>query len=175
MGFEEEKLVGRQRAAAILLIVLAGIVTMGFAEPAALGEGLRENNGANVFPGPEELASLFVSWLARFGRPYGSGSGSDSAHEKLHRFAVFIDNFRHVFHHNVAHADARGYWLGLNAFSDLTHDEFKAAYLWKPSSSTLQGQILGRIDKGSFLGGHFDIVLVESGVLGHMPKRDLNS
>jgi hypothetical protein len=116
-----------------LVVVLSSVATTGV-EPAPL-----ENpaiGGGSAFPGPAELASLFLMWLKRFERPYDSDLPAH-AHEKLHRFAVFVDNFRHVFEHNVGVED-RGYWLGLNAFSDLSHDEFKAAYLWKPESSRLQ-------------------------------------
>ncbi|MCO5562893.1 hypothetical protein L7F22_016529 [Adiantum nelumboides] len=90
---------------------------------------------ADSFPSPEELSSLFLAWLDKNPRPYADDTSSRSF-EKLRRFAIFADNFRHIFEHN-GRPGGRSYWLGLNRFADMTHDEFKAAYLW---SSSLSGR-----------------------------------
>ncbi|RCV29231.1 hypothetical protein SETIT_5G467700v2 [Setaria italica] len=77
---------------------------------------------------PEDLSShgrlteLFERWLSRHGKAYAS------LEEKLRRFEVFKDNLQHIDETN-RRAESSSYWLGLNAFADLTHDEFKAAYL----------------------------------------------
>lgn len=91
------------------------------------------------YPRPEEVTSLFLSWLKRHRRPYDSDVSSHSF-EKLHRFAIFADNFRHVFEHNKR-AEEHGYWLDINGFADLTHDEFKATYLWKPAHRVSASQL----------------------------------
>eukprot|EP00250_Pteridium_aquilinum_P001531 c11725_g1_i1 orf=657-1784(-) len=85
---------------------------------------------ADAFPTPEEMSTLFLSWLEKNPRPYADDTSSRS-YEKLRRFAIFADNFRHIFEHNK-HAEQNSYWLDLNSFADLTHEEFKATYLWSP-------------------------------------------
>ncbi|CAL4952046.1 unnamed protein product [Urochloa decumbens] len=75
---------------------------------------------------PEDLSShgrlteLFERWLSRHGKSYAT------LEEKLRRFEVFRDNLEHI---DETNHKARSYWLGLNEFADLTHDEFKSAYL----------------------------------------------
>jgi KDEL-tailed cysteine endopeptidase len=54
-----------------------------------------------------------------------------SLSEKQHRFQIFKDNLRYIHAHNQ---QQKPYWLGLNKFSDLSHDEFRSQYLGtKPS------------------------------------------
>lgn len=104
----------------------------------ALGQGLAmpysraAPEDADTFPTPEEVSTLFLSWLDNNPRPYADDTTSRS-YEKLRRFAIFSDNFRHVFEHN-RRGEQNSYWLDLNSFADLTHDEFKAAYLWRPAA-----------------------------------------
>lgn len=68
----------------------------------------------------DDLLDLFHSWLEKHSRVYHSLS------EKQHRFEIFKDNLRYIHAHNQ---QQKPYWLGLNKFSDLTHDEFRAQYL----------------------------------------------
>ena len=49
-----------------------------------------------------------------------------SVEEKVHRFEVFRDNLMHIDQRNNEISE---YWLGLNEFADLTHEEFKRKYL----------------------------------------------
>lgn len=49
-----------------------------------------------------------------------------SIEEKLHRFEIFRDNLKHIDERNNIISN---YWLGLNEFADLSHDEFKKMYL----------------------------------------------
>lgn len=42
------------------------------------------------------------------------------------RFEVFKDNLKHIDKRNK---EISSYWLGLNEFADLSHDEFKKMYL----------------------------------------------
>lgn len=75
---------------------------------------------------PEDLKSigglieLFESWMAKHGKRY------ESLEEKLHRFEVFKENLMHI---DETNKKISSYWLGLNQFADLTHEEFKKRYL----------------------------------------------
>ncbi|XP_010526865.1 PREDICTED: cysteine protease XCP1 [Tarenaya hassleriana] len=75
---------------------------------------------------PEHLAStdkllyLFGSWMSKHSKFYGS------LEERVHRFEIFRDNLMHI---NRRNNEISSYWLGLNEFADLTHDEFKNRYL----------------------------------------------
>ncbi|KAJ0963153.1 hypothetical protein J5N97_028275 [Dioscorea zingiberensis] len=65
-------------------------------------------------------SDLFESWCREFNKSYAS-------EEKLARFRIFEDNLAFVNRHNSAGNSS--YDLGLNAFADLTHHEFRAARL----------------------------------------------
>ncbi|XP_059637410.1 cysteine protease XCP1-like [Cornus florida] len=75
---------------------------------------------------PEDLTSLdglldlFESWMSKHGKAY------ESVEEKLQRFQVFKDNLKHIDDRNKM---VSNYWLGLNEFADLSHEEFKKMYL----------------------------------------------
>ncbi|KAI9111790.1 hypothetical protein K1719_017480 [Acacia pycnantha] len=76
----------------------------------------------------DKLIELFESWMAKHGKIY------ESIEEKLRRFDVFKDNLKHIDERNKA---VSNYWLGLNEFADLSHQEFKSTYLGlKPEFST---------------------------------------
>ena len=115
----------------ITLFAVLCIVTIKEANSLSLQYSHLASSENGEYPRPEEVTSLFLSWLKRHHRPYDSDVSSHSF-EKLHRFAIFADNFRHVFEHNKR-AEEHGYWLDINSFADLTHDEFKSTYLWKPA------------------------------------------
>ncbi|KAK4771090.1 hypothetical protein SAY87_031622 [Trapa incisa] len=66
------------------------------------------------------LIELFETWMARHGKMY------ESLEDKLHRFEVFKEN---LFHIDETNKKVDSYWLGLNEFADLAHDEFKRMYL----------------------------------------------
>lgn len=122
-----------------LLILLLAVISCRCVT--VLGQGLAmpysraapADQDADTFPTPEEVSTLFLSWLDQNPRPYADDTSSRS-YEKLRRFAIFSDNFRHIFDHNKRAGDENSYWLDLNGFADLTHDEFKAAYLWRPAA-----------------------------------------
>lgn len=67
------------------------------------------------------IADLFEAWCKQHGKTYASEE------EKALRLKVFEDNHEFVNQHN-SRADV-SYTLGLNAFADLTHHEFKASRL----------------------------------------------
>ncbi|CAI9116828.1 OLC1v1018092C1 [Oldenlandia corymbosa var. corymbosa] len=66
-------------------------------------------------------ADLFEDWCKQYGKTYSSEQ------EKQFRFKVFEDNYDYVTKHNSMPNST--YTLSLNAFADLTHQEFRAAYL----------------------------------------------
>ncbi|CAO2813910.1 unnamed protein product [Amaranthus hypochondriacus] len=68
----------------------------------------------------EKLHDLFVSWISKHARIY------NSLEEKLLRFEIFKDNLKHIDERNK---HISSYWLGLNEFADLTHQEFKNKYM----------------------------------------------
>ncbi|XP_021713875.1 cysteine protease XCP2-like [Chenopodium quinoa] len=68
----------------------------------------------------ERLHNLFVTWMSKHLKNY------DSLEEKLLRFEAFKDNLKHIDESNKR---ISSYWLGLNEFADLTHQEFKNKYL----------------------------------------------
>ncbi|KAG8066912.1 hypothetical protein GUJ93_ZPchr0005g16174 [Zizania palustris] len=68
----------------------------------------------------DRLLELFETWVAKYRKAYASFE------EKVKRFEVFKDNLNHI---DEINKKVTSYWLGLNEFADLTHDEFKAAYL----------------------------------------------
>lgn len=68
----------------------------------------------------DKLIELFESWTSRHGKIY------ETIEEKLLRFEVFKDNLKHIDDRNKV---VSNYWLGLNEFSDLSHQEFKNKYL----------------------------------------------
>ncbi|KAL1814991.1 hypothetical protein ACET3Z_017565 [Daucus carota] len=68
----------------------------------------------------DKLINLFESWLAKHGKSY------ESIEEKLHRFEIFKDNLMHI---DETNKKISSYWLGLNEFADLSHEEFKEKYL----------------------------------------------
>ncbi|KAI3860191.1 hypothetical protein MKW92_015030 [Papaver armeniacum] len=55
---------------------------------------------------------------------YKHGKAYRSIEEKVHRFEVFKDNLKHIDERNNY-----SYWLGLNDFADMSHEEFKKKYL----------------------------------------------
>ncbi|WJX36187.1 Cysteine protease xcp2 [Trifolium repens] len=68
----------------------------------------------------DKLIELFESWMSRHGKIY------ETIEEKLLRFEVFKDNLKHIDERNKI---VSNYWLGLNEFADLSHQEFKNKYL----------------------------------------------
>ncbi|KAK7830259.1 cysteine protease xcp1 [Quercus suber] len=79
----------------------------------------------------DKIIELFESWVAKHGKTYRS------IEEKLHRFEIFKDNLKHIDERNK---EISSYWLGLNEFADLSHEEFKSKYLGlKPASPETRG------------------------------------
>ncbi|XP_049355503.1 cysteine protease XCP1-like [Solanum verrucosum] len=68
----------------------------------------------------DNIINLFETWMEKHNKIY------KSIEEKLHRFEIFRDNLKHIDERNN---NVSNYWLGLNEFADLSHDEFKKMYL----------------------------------------------
>ncbi|CAI9753333.1 unnamed protein product [Fraxinus pennsylvanica] len=77
----------------------------------------------------DSLISLFESWIEKHSKNY------ESIEEKLHRFEIFKDNLKHIDERNK---NIHNYWLGLNEFTDLSHEEFKNMYLGLKTDSLPQ-------------------------------------
>ncbi|KAG6469996.1 cysteine protease XCP1-like [Zingiber officinale] len=69
---------------------------------------------------PDKLIHLFELWMSKHSKSYSS------LEEKLMRLELFEDNLKHI---DETNRKQRSYWLGLNAFADMSQDEFKAKYL----------------------------------------------
>ncbi|PHT41774.1 Cysteine proteinase RD21a [Capsicum baccatum] len=68
----------------------------------------------------DEVKGLYESWIVKHGKNY------NAIGEKERRFDIFKDNLRFIDDHN---AEKRPYKLGLNRFSDLTNEEYRAMYI----------------------------------------------
>ncbi|OAY74737.1 Xylem cysteine proteinase 1 [Ananas comosus] len=67
----------------------------------------------------DKLIDLFESWMQKHDKSYSSFK------EKLRRFEIFKDNLMHI---DETNKKVTSYWLGLNEFADLSHEEFKEKY-----------------------------------------------
>ncbi|GJR18898.1 cysteine protease XCP1-like protein [Tanacetum coccineum] len=68
----------------------------------------------------DKVINLFESWVSKHGKFY------DILEEKLHRLEIFKDNLKHI---DETNKKLSNYWLGLNEFADLSHEEFKIMFL----------------------------------------------
>ncbi|KAG0464996.1 hypothetical protein HPP92_019160 [Vanilla planifolia] len=66
------------------------------------------------------LIDLFESWMAKHNKSYATFK------EMVWRFNVFKDNLKHI---DETNKNRTNYWLGLNEFADLSHEEFKERFL----------------------------------------------
>lgn len=69
---------------------------------------------------PVPMSVRHEQWIAQYGRVY-----KDAA-EKERRFKIFKENVEYIEH--VNNAGNRKYKLGINQFTDLTNEEFKASH-----------------------------------------------
>ncbi|CAI0435975.1 unnamed protein product [Linum tenue] len=77
-----------------------------------------------------EISFLFEAWCREHGKSY------HSEEEKSYRRQVFSDNYEFVKKHNeIGNNGTTLYSLDLNAFADLTHEEFKTSRLGLSASS----------------------------------------
>ncbi|WVZ95772.1 hypothetical protein U9M48_041495 [Paspalum notatum var. saurae] len=131
-------------AAAVLLLCAAGACLLSSSAEARPHHHSESDFYSIVGYSPEDLAShdrlikLFEEWVAKHRKAYASFE------EKLRRFEVFKDNLKHI---DEINREVSSYWLGLNAFADLTNDEFKATYLGMINQNTPASR---RSSSGSF-------------------------
>lgn len=76
--------------------------------------------GATNHRTDDEVKGLYESWIVKHGKNY------NAIGEKEKRFEIFKDNLRFIDEQN---AETRPYKLGLNRFSDLTNDEYRALFV----------------------------------------------
>ncbi|KAM0876508.1 hypothetical protein ACQ4PT_036130 [Festuca glaucescens] len=69
---------------------------------------------------PNKILDLFGSWSVKHSKIYVSPK------EKVKRYEVFRHNLKHIVETNRRNGS---YWLGLNQFADVAHEEFKASHL----------------------------------------------
>ncbi|TVU28238.1 hypothetical protein EJB05_19747, partial [Eragrostis curvula] len=78
---------------------------------------------------PNRLLDLFTSWSVKHSKIYTSPK------EKVKRYDIFKQNLMHIAETNRKNGS---YWLGLNQFADMDHEEFKANHLGlKPGLSKM--------------------------------------
>ncbi|KAK2392384.1 low-temperature-induced cysteine proteinase [Trifolium repens] len=77
-----------------------------------------------------EPSRLFQDWCKQHGKTYATEE------EERYRFKVFQENHAFITHHNQMGNSS--YTLSLNAFADLTHQEFKTTRLGLAPSSLLK-------------------------------------
>ena len=109
------------KAAGIVVVLCIGLLSASSCLGLARGDFSIVGYSEEDLSSHESLAELFERWLSR----HRKGAYA-SLEEKLRRFEVFKDNLHHI---DETNRKVSSYWLGLNEFADLTHDEFKATYL----------------------------------------------
>lgn len=93
------------------LLVIGAIVL------AAASIGAMSNNTNKI---PSAVYTKFNEWSAKHGKTYSCPV------EKAFRMAVFYKNFLRI---SMTNSQNASFTFGLNQFSDLTEEEFKAKYL----------------------------------------------
>lgn len=106
-----------RRALGLSLVLL--VIAIGQQADAGRANAIVDYEG-NQLHSDDAILDVFHQWLETHSRVYRSLS------EKHHRFQIFKENFLYIHAHNK---QQKSYWLGLNKFSDLTHQEFRAQYL----------------------------------------------
>lgn len=102
------------------LIFMAALATSLFAHMGLADDFSIVGYSPDDLTSMDGLIELFESWISKHGKIY------ESIEEKLHRFEIFKDNLKHI---DETNKKISSYWLALNEFADLSHDEFKDRYL----------------------------------------------
>lgn len=71
----------------------------------------------------ERLQNLYQSWTEKHAKQFSS------LDEKELRYEIFKNNLKFIDEHNKNAIGNDNYWLALNKFADLTHEEFKSKYV----------------------------------------------
>ncbi|XVE51455.1 hypothetical protein DITRI_Ditri02bG0042100 [Diplodiscus trichospermus] len=89
------------------------------------------------------MSDRFEQWLASYGRVY------QDAFEKDKRFQIFKENVEYIESHNAD--TSKNYKLGVNEFTDLTNEEFKAM---RNGYKMQRSNIVGASKTSSFMYGN---------------------
>lgn len=108
-------------AVAVLLVVGASAVVLATRDFSIVGYD------PNDLDSDDKVWQMYESWLIKYRK------ADNSLDEKRKRFIVFKDNLHYIDAQNQRNLS---FWLGLNEFADLTHQEFKARYLGTRSDVT---------------------------------------
>ncbi|KAG8068093.1 hypothetical protein GUJ93_ZPchr0005g14658 [Zizania palustris] len=104
-------------------------------------------DGASGGGGLAEYEAQFEAWCAEHGKSYATPG------ERVARLAVFADNAAFAAAHNAGgNGASASYTLALNAFADLTHDEFRAARLGRLAVAGPRYVAAGSLRSAPFLG-----------------------
>lgn len=95
------------------------------------------------------ISDLFETWCQQNGKKYSSEQ------ERMYRFKVFEENYAYITEHNSKGNSS--YTLGLNAYSDLTHHEFRNSFLGLSSSANDFIRLKGRGSGSSAAGVLSDV------------------
>lgn len=108
---------GRVAVGLGLLVVVAIVLPQA---EAGRANAIVDYDSHELLHSEDAMVDAFHAWLERHSKVYHSLA------EKERRFQIFKNNFAYIHNHNK---QQKSYWLGLNKFSDLTHDEFRSQYL----------------------------------------------
>lgn len=75
----------------------------------------------------ENVLNLFRQWIGFHGKTYGD----EQSETLFKRFKAFKENIKYIHENNNNNEKKKSYTLGLNAFADLTLEEFQRDYLGK--------------------------------------------
>merc|ERR1719313_656040 len=88
--------------------------------------------------------AAFEDFKSMFGKSYAS------INEEAKRAAIYADNAKYFEAHNEKYASgASTFYMGVNEYSDLSHDEFKALFIGPkiPLRNATNVEILPRVHK----------------------------
>lgn len=124
----------------VLVFSLCSIVSFVFAREFSIVGYVPED-----LKSAHKLIDLFESWIAKHGKIY------EDIEEKLHRFEIFKENLKHI---DDTNKQVSNYFLGLNEFADLSHEEFQTKYLGLKTDLTKRKEYSTR----EFSYQHVDVV-----------------
>jgi len=92
---------------------------------------------------------------------------AQALHEDIdyHRYYVWVENLNFINAHNQ---EGQTYFLGMNHFGDLSHEEFKALYL-EPIQKHRVGEEI--VEKPAIVGANVDIDWSKKGVVGKVNNQ----
>ena len=101
------------------VVVVATVATLALLNTAA-------PEGQNFLRQQDRYTKVFNHYINKYGKRY------ETNEEYLYRLKIFIENYHIVMDHNSMNVEGDQAWLTLNAFADMTNDEFKKRLGFKP-------------------------------------------